>query len=365
MPLVRLFLSAAAVCGIAASPASAQTCPFDLPYQFNGAVAYGVGPSPSTKVTGSADQSGTVPVTAATRFNLGSVNKMMTAVAVAQLVEKGLMAFDAPVGRYLSELPPDIGALRIEQLLSHTAGLSLFLRPDIERAITAAPDARSLVPLVVAEPRKEPGSFRYSNAGYVLAGAAVEAVSGLAYRDYLARNIFPAAGIAPQATIWQSSDAQGVDDTSPQFARSLSRLPAWPAGSLVLSAPDLWRFGRALANGRLLRSETLAVMMAGGIELRPAQEGRQASRYGLGMRVTGDGSERIIGHTGGAIGIDAALLIEVGSGQAVAVLSNHSGTDELSASDIAKSIIKTTRPADCAGKAPPRSSEHAARSLMP
>ncbi|MFN4240553.1 MAG: hypothetical protein ACK4E5_07935 [Erythrobacter cryptus] len=74
-------------------------------------------------------------------------------------------------------------------------------------------------------------------------------------------------------------DAEGVDMKSPDFARNVWLLPAWPAGGLVLSAGDLWRFGRALAAGRLVRPETLEAMMAGGIELRAAQGG--AARLAL------------------------------------------------------------------------------------
>lgn len=342
LPVLALALCAAAV------PAAAQTCSVTLPSGFNGAVALGAGREPATFVQGSADEAGAVPVAAATRFNLGSVNKMMTAVAVAQLVEQGRMAFDAPVGRYLPELPPELAALRIEQLLSHTAGLPLFLRPELEAAIAAAPDARSLVPLVVAEKREAPGEFRYSNAGYVLAGAAVEAVSGLAYRDYLAQHIFPAAGIASQPTRWQPGDAEGVDAEEPHFARSVSRLPTWPAGSLVISAGDLWRFGRALVGGRLVRPETLEAMLAGGTELRPAQEGRPASRYGLGIGVSGAGPARIIGHTGGAPGVDTALRIALASGRTVAVVSNRSGTEEESAADLSKVLLADSDAATCA-----------------
>jgi CubicO group peptidase (beta-lactamase class C family) len=107
----------------------------------------------------------------------------------------------------------------------------------------------------------------------------------------------------------------------------------------VLSASDLWRFGRALASGRLVKPQTLEAMMSGGIELRPASADRPASRYGLGLGVTGEGEARIIGHTGGAPGVDAALQIDPASGEAVAVLANRSGSRELNAAAIARTII--------------------------
>lgn len=346
MSLSRVPLWSAALTGLFAFPLSAM-CPIDLPAEFNGAAAYGAGDLPEVETRGTADEGGRVAVGETTRFNLGSVNKMMTAVAIGQLVEQGRMSFDDPVGRHLEGLPPDVAALRIDQLLSHTAGLSLFLRPDLEQAINTAPDARSLVPLVVAEPREEPGPFRYSNAGFVLAGAVVEAVSGLSYAEYLTRNIYPAAGISPQPVRWQPGDAEGVDPESPEFARSVSRLKVFPAGSLVLSAPDLWRFGRALVTGRLIKPETLEAMMSGGIELRPAKDDWPASRYGFGLSVTGAGAGRTISHTGGAPGVDAALRVDLASGRTVAVLSNRSGTEELNASDIAKVIMSATASGQC------------------
>ena len=95
------------------------------------------------------------------------------------------MAFDDPIGRHVAGLPPELASLRIEQLLSHTAGLSLFLRADLVAAINDASTATALVPLVIAERRSEAGAFRYSNAGYVLLGAAIEAASGLSYDEYI------------------------------------------------------------------------------------------------------------------------------------------------------------------------------------
>lgn len=344
----RIAYWAAVLCGFAVSPASASDCRLILPPAFQGAIAYGAGERPLVEVVGTADERALVPVAPDTRFNLGSVNKMMTATAVGQLVDQGKMAFTDPIGRHLANLPPDIAALRIDQLLSHTAGLPLFLRSELQPAIDAASTASELVPLVVKEPRLAPGPFRYSNAGYVLVGAAIEAVSGLTYTEYLARHIYPAAGIAQQPVQWQPGDAEGVDAASPDFARRVSRLKPWPAGSLVLSASDLWLFGRALATGRLVKPATLEAMMAGGTELRPAQSGRPASRYGLGLGVTGDGVDRFIGHTGGAPGVEAALRIHLASGRAVAVLSNHSGTDDLSAASITRLVMDHSKPGGCA-----------------
>ena len=330
------------------APALAADCVIALPPGFNGTAAAGAGAAPQVVVQGDTGEAGTAAIAPATRFNLGSVGKMMTATAIAQLVEQGRMAFDDPIGRHVAGLPPELAALRIAQLLSHTAGLPLFLRPDVVAAINAAQTATALVPLVIAEPRQEAGVFRYSNAGYVLLGAAIEAASGLSYGEYVAAKILPAAGIAPQPLGWQAGDAEGVDPAEQDFASAITRVRPWPAGGIVLSAADLWRFGRALADGRLLRPETLAAMMAGGIELRAATPERPGLRYGLGLGVSGEGVARVIGHTGGAPGIEVSLRIHPASGRVVAVLSNHSGTDELNASAVAKAILADLESGRCA-----------------
>jgi CubicO group peptidase (beta-lactamase class C family) len=330
-------------------PTLAADCAIALPSGFNGAAAAGAGATPQVVVQGHIGEAGTEAIAASTRFNLGSVGKMMTATAIAQLVEQGRMAFDDPIGRHVAGLPPELASLRIEQLLSHTAGLPLFLRPDIVAAINGAPTATALVPLVIAERRGEAGAFRYSNAGYVLLGAAIEAASGLSYDEYVSRRILPAAGIAPQPLGWQTGDAEGVDPAEQDFAHAITRVRPWPAGGIVLSAADLWRFGRALASGKLIRPDTLEAMMRGGIELRAASPERPGSRYGLGVGVSGDGATRVIGHTGGAPGIDVSLRIHPASGRVVAVMSNHSGSDEQNASTIAKAILADLESGRCAG----------------
>lgn len=348
--IARPFL--ACISGIAAAslavPAVAAPCAVQLPADFNGAVAFGSGDLPHFQAQGTSDEAGTRAITDATRFNLGSVNKMMTAVAIGQLVEQGQMAFDDPIGRHLAGLPDDIALLRIEQLLSHTGGLPLFLRGGLREAIDQAPDATSLVPLVVAEPGREaPGRFRYSNAGYVLLGAAIESASGLTYLDYLTRHVLPLAGIALQPIRWQVGDAEGVDPEEQAEARAMSRLNAWPAGSMILSAPDLWRFGRALAQGRLVQPDTLAQMMRGGIELRAATPDRPAARYGLGIGVSGAGDTFAIGHTGGTQGVDVSLRIYPASGSVVAVMANRSGNESVNASDVAKAIVAQASEMNC------------------
>lgn len=327
-----------------AEAVAANACRIDLPAGFSGAVAIGRGAAPVVAAAGFSDPAGNRPNGTDTRFNLGSVNKMMTAVAVAQLVEAERLGFDDPLGRHLPGLPADVAALSIRDLLAHRAGLALFLRPEIAAAIAAAPDARALVPLVLAEPRQPPGPFRYSNAGFVLLGAVIEQLSGLSYAQYVDRHIQQPSGILRGGMRWQEGDAEGLGGPE---AATVSRLPAWPAGSLRLSAPDLWRFGRALASGRLVRSATLDTL-ASVSPAAPMPDGSPLPPYGLGMAVWGDGAARVIGHSGGAPGVDASIRIDLASGAVAVALQNQSGSATLNAPGLTRSLLDTAVGGQCA-----------------
>lgn len=144
--------------------------------------------------SGFVDEAGERPPTAGTPFRLASVQKVLTAIAIGQLVDQGKIALNAPVGRYLGGLPADLGAATIEQLLHHQSGAASFtmITPDFVEGVRSAKSARDLVPLVAAQPLAFPPGSRteYSNGGYLLLGGVIEAVSGKMYGDYLQTEIF-------------------------------------------------------------------------------------------------------------------------------------------------------------------------------
>jgi CubicO group peptidase (beta-lactamase class C family) len=134
-----------------------------------------------------------------TQFNVASLGKMFTGVAVAQLVQQGKMQFGDPVGRYLPGLPARIGKrVTVGQLLDHTSGLGDYfgdpgydaLRPRLKRLA-------DYLPLIEQEQLAfRPGArFGYSNSGFILAGLVVEQVSGERFDVYLRRHVWRPAGM--------------------------------------------------------------------------------------------------------------------------------------------------------------------------
>lgn len=128
-----------------------------------------------------------------TIFRIGSITKVLTGVAILQLVDRGLLDLDANVNVYLDELqvPHTFDEpVRVRHLLTHTAGFDqIGLDRHIESPDATRPPAEWLAENLVRI--RPPGEISaYDTYAITLAGYLVEAVSGLAYEEYLRQNVF-------------------------------------------------------------------------------------------------------------------------------------------------------------------------------
>lgn len=273
-----------------------------------------------------------------TKFNLGSMNKMFTSVAIAQLVEKGKVSLDDTIAKHLPDYPNHEAAQKVtvRHLLGHTSGLADYFN---EKFIAASRDRFRTIedyfPLFAdAKLEFEPGQrFRYSNAGFMVLGAIVQKASGMNYFDYIREHIYKPAGMV-------NSDCYELDTDVPNLAvgyttRGLGRpsantggkpvvrnnifmhvIKGGPAGGGYSTVEDLHRFATALRTGKLIRPETLQQWTT---------PGEKSPSYGLGFEVYQASSPKVIGHGGGFPGINAALRVDLDRGYVVAVLSNTDG----------------------------------------
>jgi CubicO group peptidase (beta-lactamase class C family) len=292
---------------------------------------------------GLADREAGVPNGVETRFNLGSMNKMFTAVAIAQLVEGGAIALHEPVGRYLADLPPAIaGTVTVHHLLTHTSGLGDFFGPEFERVKETLRSPRDYFPLFIDRPlRFAPGErWDYSNAGFILLGAIIETAGGEDYFDYIRAHVYAPAGMT-------ASDSYEKHAAVPDLARGYTNpLPPDPAdlraedafkplvdnleilprmgssaGGGYSTVTDLLRFDRALRAGRLVSPPMAETLMTGKVSL-PFDDGE---RYGYGFQEERYRGTRISGHGGGFPGVSSKLDIYLDLGYTVAVLANVDG----------------------------------------
>lgn len=291
---------------------------------FNGNIYVRLGNGTLERSFGTSDLALKIPNTSQTRFNIASAGKMLTAVGIGLLVDRHVIEFDAPIGRYLNDLKPDVGSITVAELLNHTSGLGNYFDPRNSAVIEAAHSATDLLSVALMEPLAfAPGSKRaYSNSGFVVLGAIIERVSGLSYADFVQKEIlgplhmthtqFDAADAAVPMSRMSSEgmkkDAQAVP---PVFLRSS------PAGGIYSTAGDIAIFLAALNDNRLLTPETLSALVMARMD-----PGGGDKLYGYGFNVRPDFPRRV-GHGGGAPGINAEIALYPDSKTQIIALSNR------------------------------------------
>ena len=284
------------------------------------------------KAYGEASKDFRVPNRVDTKFNLGSMNKMFTAVAIAQLAERGKLSFEDPLAKFLPEFPSKEAAekIRIKHLLTHTSGLgSYFNRKFMESSRARFRTVGDMMKLAEGEaPAFEPGTkWAYSNTGMLVLGAVIEKVTGQSYFDYVRENIYKPAGMT-------STDAYELDLVTPNLAVGYQKeynedgtarfrnnvfqhvIRGGPAGGGYSTVGDLLKFDTALRANKLVGAEYVRQLLSPKPELNSPAYG-----YGFGV----DTKNRIVGHSGGFAGISSNLDMFLDSGYTAIVMSNYGG----------------------------------------
>jgi CubicO group peptidase (beta-lactamase class C family) len=278
------------------------------------------------KAWGLASREHGVPNRPDTKFNLGSINKIFTQVALAQLLQQGRASLDDALGRHWPDYPNADARTRVtlRHLVEMRSGIGDFFGP----AFDAAPKDRfrrnaDFLPLFASAPLLfEPGTdSRYSNGGYIVLGEVIARVSGQDYHDYVREHVFARAGMT-------DTDAYHADAIVPNLAEGYTRrdagrgLAAGPrirnlysrpargsaAGGGYSTADDLHRFATALLGDRLLEASWTDWILTR-VEPTPGKPPASRARGGLGI-------------AGGAHGISAAVEIDRETGWVLIVLAN-------------------------------------------
>lgn len=291
---------------------------------------------------GLASRQHNAPVRIDTKFNIASIGKNFTAVAILQLAEQGKLALDDRVGRFLPDYPSqDVREkVTIHHLLSHTSGLGELYSPKYECLKGSLREVRDYFPLFADEPKPlefSPGErWQYSNIGYILLGAIVEKASGENYYAYIRRHVFqPAMMINTnfyEADVDVPNRATGythfidLGDNNYEFHLSALRntllrttIRGNPQGGALSTAPDLLRYTLALS--KLVTPRSLALMTTPKVEARRIDAA--VTSWGYGFELESVASQRVLGHTGGDFGVSSVFRIYPDSGNyTVIVLSN-------------------------------------------
>ncbi|HRH44588.1 MAG TPA: serine hydrolase domain-containing protein [Pyrinomonadaceae bacterium] len=285
--------------------------------KFSGVVLVAKGDKPIfAKAYGLADKEKNVPNKVDTKFNLGSINKTFTQIAIGQLIEQGKISYDDKLGKYLPDYPNKEAAekVTVRHLLNMSSGVGDFFgQKYLATPKEKLRNINDFIPLFSDKPLAfEPGTKnQYSNGGYILLGAIIEKVTGKSYYDYVRTNIYQPLGMTD--TDYFESDkktpnmAEGYTTngvkSSAQSKRqnNLDTRPArgTSAGGGYSTAQDLLKFSLALQSGKIKSPEE-----------SPSQKDSNGKFMGLGI-------------AGGSPGVNAILEIMPEQGYTIIVLSNY------------------------------------------
>jgi D-alanyl-D-alanine carboxypeptidase len=262
-----------------------------------------------------------------TKFNLGSINKLFTSIAILQLADGGKVSLDDPIGKYLDIFPSHIAEkVTLRQLLDMSSGWGDYWENADFKAsqfnLRTVPDYMEFIKDIPLD--FEPGtSIQHCNTGFEVAGAVIEKVTGDDYFEYIRSHIYEPLGMKDTDSFHRDGPAKnlatGYTDLTPegepgggyQWSNMYLLSPrGTPAGGGYSTVTDLLEISKALRNNTILSEDYTRIIW-------------NAFRGEPGDPINPLILERMWVSAGGAPGISAILAIGIDSGLTCIVLSNY------------------------------------------
>ena len=270
---------------------------------------------------GQINGTGKKPLTGASRFRIGSITKMFTAVMILQLVEEGKLKLTDTLDQFVPQVP-NAKKITVAQILSHRSGI-----PNVRREQNAQGNVNTLpitndehlAMIVKAPPDFEPDAKQsYSNSGYFLLGLVIEKKTGKSYEQALRERIASRIGLKDTYVATANIDVSRNESLTYihfggdwQQTRETHPSMLFSAGAIVSTPSDMARFVHALFDGKLVSQESLDVM----------KTVRAGDPFGMMEPFTFAG-KTFYGHTGGADNYGAWLAYQPEEKLAVAYATN-------------------------------------------
>ena len=283
--------------------------------------------------SGTTDLAGDDRLSRAQRYALGSQSKLITAVAVLQLVADGRLDLDAPVKTYLPWLhADDVGFLQeisVRQLLQHEGGLPRDgTAADFWQLQEPFPDRsdvqRAILQATTHAIRRKPSRRRYSNLGFALLGLIIESVTDGSYFDFVATHIARPLGLRSLGPGDEESLANFGplrDGSRVEFATSVDTRAYLPAVGLHATVADAAALLAAVSSGcNDVFPSNLWSLITGA----PSDDG-VSSGGGLGVEYLSHRKRRLVGHSGGFLGVRSATFVDEQTHTVVSVMASAVG----------------------------------------
>lgn len=282
-----------------------------------------------------------------TTFPIASMTKQFTAMAIMQLVQKGIINEDDTLSKFIPDFPRG-NEITIKDLLTHTSGIVDYTTlPEFwSMKIDNFKNENNIINLFKNKPLQfKPGTaFSYSNSGYFLLGYIVEKVSGMGYENYLEKNIFEPlnmknTGIGYKGTdkLYTSTGYSGYLEISP-VSDEVTINGLYGAGALYSTTEDLYKWDRALYTEKLVNNETMKKIFSGYVEI--AKYGDYGGAYyGYGWMLSNNskyGKETF--HGGNVLGFTSNIQRYIDKDLTIIILTNSGYYNLNSLTDILANI---------------------------
>ena len=243
---------------------------------------------------GKADVEWNVPMPTDAVFEIGSVTKQFTAVAILQLRDEGKLSLDDdPITKWFPDFDTRGNKLTLRRLLDHTSGIKgLTEMPEFGNLSVNSRFPRDSAYALI---KRYPFDFKtgeaqiYNNSAFWLLGLVVEKASGRTYEDYVEKKLFEPLGMKRSMYCNSSENverrAHGYGVQNGVIRRAPANVHTWPfsAGSLCSTAGDLVTWLKALHGGKVLSPKSYAEMTT------PSKlNDGTPTRYGMGIAVGKD-----------------------------------------------------------------------------
>ncbi len=239
-------------------------------------------------------------------FELGSITKQFTAVAILMLEEQEKLAIGDEITKYIPDYPTQGKKITIHHLLNHTSGIKSYTGMESFRKLARTDMSPiELIDVFKNEPMDfDPGTaFRYNNSGYILLGHIIEVITENTYENFIEKHIFKKLGMNSsyygKMKELIKNRASGYQKEESNFANAdyLSLTLPYAAGSLMSTVDDLLKWQNAISGNVLIKRSSLEKAIRGSV-----LDNGENIEYGYGWRKASIRASEGYAHGGGIFG---------------------------------------------------------------
>ena len=263
-----------------------------------------------------------------TKFRVGSITKSFTAIAILQLVEKGLLSLKDPVSKFIKDYPFG-DTIRIENLLSHTSGIKRDIKFEDEnkkyslKALVKMSEVDSLL--------YQPGEkMSYSNCGYILLQAILEDITKQSYRLYITQHVLKPLGLKNTGIedpffppVHFADGYKSGTDYNGNFGLRETQMQSHGysdgVGALFSTTEDLMLFCKQIGKSSILKPETWDLALSPFIK-----EPSNGYKWGLGFNIIQGKKYKVINHNGRTEGFRGGYFQFLNKDITCVILANNS-----------------------------------------